>query len=231
MLSVELDGAVELRDAMTRFTPDLANNMDNEIRDALTPIVRKARGFVPTQAPLKNWNIYSRERKGKFPWFNSLEIRAGIFYTTESPARNKRGFSYAASIVNSTPAGSIVETAGRKNPNGRKQNPIVPYAVKTGAYSQEFGGYRRDTNKKLSSSPNPNAGRQFISALGPLYKVARQKGQSGRVSKKFNGRLIFRAWGQDQGRANGAVLTSIDKTIRAFHARTGNKHKTIRRAA
>lgn len=232
MLSVEIDGAVELRDAITRFTPDLANNMDTEIRDALRPIVRKARGFVPTQAPLTNWNIYSQERKGRFPWFNSLEIRAGIFQTTETPAPNRRGFSYAASIMNSTAGGAIYETAGRKNPNGRKQSPMVKHYTDAGTPAARFeGNYIRSSNKKMSMSNNPNAGRQFIAAMGPLYKVARQKGQSGRVSKKFNGRLIYRAWGEDQGRANGAVLTSIDKTIKTFHARTGRKHKTIRRAA
>ena len=36
MLSVELDGAVELRSAMWRFTPDLAQNLDNEIQTSLS---------------------------------------------------------------------------------------------------------------------------------------------------------------------------------------------------
>lgn len=221
MLSVEIDGGVELRDAMKRFTPDLAKQLDDEMRAALHPIVRKARGFVPAQAPLSQWNIYSNEQKGQFPWFNSLEIRGGIYETTETPAPNRKGFSYAASIVNSTAGGAIYETAGRRNPNGRKQNPIVPYAVKTGPYTQKFGGYRRDSNKKLSRSDNPNAGKQFISALGPLYKVARRKGQSGRVSKKLNGRLIFRAWGEDQGKANDATLRAIDKAVKNYKNRVG----------
>lgn len=231
MLSVEIDGAVELRDAMTRFTPDLAKNLDEDMRAALRPIVRKARGFVPAQAPLTNWNIYSQEQKGRFPWFNSLEIRRGIVETTETPAANRKGFSYAASILNTTAGGAIYETAGRKNPNGRKQNPIVAYAVKTGPYTQTFGGYRRDTNKKLSSSNNPNAGKQFINAMPPLYKSGRVKGQSGRRTKRFDGRLIFRAWGEDQGRANNAVLTALDSSIKQFHTRTKNKHKTVKRVA
>lgn len=232
MLSVEIDGAVELRDAMVRFTPDLARNMDDEVREALAPIVRRARGFVPASAPLTQWNIYSREQKGKFPWFNSLEIRRGIYQTNESPARNKRGFSYAASIINSTAGGAIYETAGRKNPNGRKQSPMVKQYTDAGTPKARFEGkYIRSANKKMSMSNNPNAGRQFIQAMPPLYKVERAAGQTGRVSKKFNGRLIFKAWGQDQGKANGAVLTSIDKTITAFHARTGRKHKTVRKVA
>ena len=80
-------------------------------------------------------------------------------------------------------------------------------------------------------SNNPNAGRQFIAAMPPLYKSERIKGQSGRRTKKFDGRLIFRAWGEDQGRANSAVLTAIDKSVRAFHARTNNRIKTRNRVA
>lgn len=231
MLSVEIDGAVELRDAMARFTPDLASNMEKQIQTALRPIVRKARGFVPSQAPLSTWGFYSQQRKGKFPWFNTLEIRAGIYATTETPARNKRGFSYAASIVNSSAVGSIIETAGRRNPNGRPQGKYETVTIKSSNPAIGTYSYKTTTNKKFGKSNNPNAGKQFIAALAPLYKSERVIGQRGRRSKKFDGRLIFKAWGQDQGRANSAVLTAIDQSIRAFHARTGNKHKTIRRVA
>lgn len=232
MLSVEIDGAVELRDAMARFTPDLADNMEKQIQTALRPIVRKARGFVPSQAPLSMWGFYSQQRKGKFPWFNTLEVKAGIYATTQTPARNKRGFSYAASIINSTAAGAIIETAGRRNPNGRKQAPMMRQYTDAGTPKARFEGkYIRSGTKNMSRSNNPNAGKQFIAALAPLYKSERVIGQKGRRSKKFDGRLIFKAWGQDQGRANSAVLTAIYQSIRAFHARTGNKHKTVRRAA
>lgn len=227
MLSVEIDGGVELRDSMRRFTPDLAANLDKEMNDALYPIVRRARGFVPATAPLSRWEKASRNKTGNFPWYNAMEIRKGIDFTTEGTAPNKRGFSYAASIYNNTAAGSIYETAGRRNPNGRKQSPFTNYYGKEG----EVLGQKRSFNKRQSMSNNPNAGRQFIAAMPPLYKSERVKGQSGRRSKKFDGRLIFRAWGEDQGRANSAVLTAIDKSVRAFHARTNNRIKTRNRVA
>lgn len=223
MPSVELDGAVELRDAMHRFAPNLRENLETQMLNALNPIVRKARGFVPNQAPLSTWQTYSVKQIGKFPWFNSLEIKKGIIVDLEPTRPNRKGFAYAASIRNTTATGSIIETAGRRNPNGRKQNPMVAYAVKTGPYTQEFGGYRRDTNKKFSSSNNPNAGKQFIESLGAIYRTPRTAGMKGRRAKKMDGRLIFKAWGQDQGRANSAVLKSVDDAIREFHATTKNK--------
>lgn len=233
MLSAEIDGAVELREAMHKFTPDLANNLENEMAKALQPIVTKARGLVPNAAPLSNWQRYSMLHKGKFPIFNANEIRRGIYSSTTPTQPNRKGFSYAAQIVNSTAAGAIYETAGRKNPNGRKQNKMVAYAVKTSPFTQEFGGYRRDTNKKYSSSSNPNAGKQFIDSLPELYKTERIKGQVGRRSRKSDGRLIFKAWGQNQGRVNSAVLTALDTSIKEFHARTNNVSKpfTKKRAA
>jgi hypothetical protein len=59
----------------------------------------------------------------------------------------------------------------------------------------------------VSRSVNPKAGEQFIKNLPELTS-----------SLKGRGRLIFKAWAQDQGKAEGAALTAIDKTTRAFNA-------------
>lgn len=217
MPSVEIDGGVELRKAMKKFAPDLAANLEKEMNDALYPIVRRARGFVPSAAPLSRWEKASQRKTGKFPWYNAMEIRQGIRHITEGSEPNRKGFAYAAQIVNETAAGSIYETAGRRNPNGRKQSPFTNYYGKQG----EVLGQKRSFNKRQSMSNNPNASRQFIAAMPPLYKTDRVKGQSGRRNKKMDGRLIFRAWGEDQGRANAAVLTSIDKAVRQFKNRMG----------
>ena len=57
MLSAELDGAVELRKAMHKFTPNLANNLEAYMAHALRPIVNKARGEVLSEAPLTKWAL------------------------------------------------------------------------------------------------------------------------------------------------------------------------------
>jgi len=209
MLSAEVDGAVELRAAMRKFTPNLANNLEAYIAHALRPIVSKAKGYVPSEAPLSKWALYSRERKGSFPFYDSAEIKAGIEASTEPTKPNRKGFAYAAEVVNSTVVGSIIETAGRKNPNGRKQ------------------AQRGDTSRKYSQSANPYAGKQFIDALEPIYKAQSKtrKGASGR--RKMNGRLIFKAWGEDQGKINGNIISVVDKTIQEFYKRTGSRFDTV----
>jgi hypothetical protein len=211
MLSAELDGAVELRKAMHKFTPDLANNLEAYMAHALRPIVSNARSFVPSQAPLSTWELYSRERKGRFPMYDSAAIKAGIEASTEPTKPNRKGFAYAAEVVNSTAIGSIIETAGRKNPNGRKK------------------AQKGDTSRKYSQSANPYAGKQFIDALEPIFKVQSKnhKGASGR--RKMNGRLIFKAWGQDEGKINGTILHVVNKTIQEFHKRTNNSYVTAQR--
>jgi hypothetical protein len=49
--------------------------------------------------------------------------------------------------------------------------------------------------------------------MGEMYKAQRAQGQGGRVSRKMNGRLIFRAWGEDQGKVNARVLKAIEKSV------------------
>jgi hypothetical protein len=49
--------------------------------------------------------------------------------------------------------------------------------------------------------------------MGEMYKSTRQEGQRGRVSRKMNGRLIFRAWGEDQGKTNALVVKAIEKSL------------------
>lgn len=211
MLSAELDGAVELRKAMHKFTPNLANNLEAYMAHALRPIVSKARGEVPSEAPLSKWALYSREKKGNFPFYNSAEIKAGIDSSTEPTKPNRRGFAYAAEIVNSTATGSIIETAGRKNRNGRKQ------------------AQKGDTSRRYSQSANPYAGKQFIDALEPIYKVQSKTRKVASGRRKMNGRLIFKAWGEDQGKILGNILGVVDRTIQEFHRQTGGRFNTIKK--
>jgi hypothetical protein len=95
-----------------------------------------------------------------------------------------------AKITNKSAAGAIYETAGRNGP----QPWVGPKA----------GG----ASNKVSRSVNPDAGAQFIENLPELTS-----------SLKGRGRLIFKAWAQDQGKAEGAGLTAIDKITREFNAR------------
>jgi len=183
---------------MRRFTPDLEKALRKELAAALTPVVKQARGFVTSQSPMSGWEggtgsgitkYSSMFRVGQFPLYNSTIIKAGIIYKTTPGAINQNGFSSMASIQNNSRAGSIYESAGRANPNGQ---PWV--GPKAGSKSNKF-----------SKSNNPNAGKQFIQNLPPLVS-----------SLKGRGRLIYRAWAANQGKAEGAAMKAIDTALTQF---------------
>jgi hypothetical protein len=200
-MRIEIRGNADLRKAMRRFTPDLEKALKKELTQILKPIVREAKGFVPAQSPMSGWAGRSFNQ-GKFPTYNASTIKAGITYSTTASKINSNGFSSMARIQNKSRVGAIYESAGR---NGLDGQPWV--GPKAGSSSNRF-----------SKSNNPTAGKTFIQNLPPL--VSSLKGQ---------GRLIYRAWAENQGRAEGAAMKAIDTAIRQF--RTNVKTATSQKAA
>lgn len=188
-MQIEIRGNIDLRKALRSFSPDLEKQLRKDLATAMKPVVAKARGFAPAQAPMSGWAGRSFS-EAKFPIYNVSTIRAGITYSTSASKVNPYGFSSMATIINKSAAGAIYETAGRNGP----QPWVGPKA----------GG----ASRKVSRSVNPGAGAQFIENLPELTS-----------SLKGRGRLIFKAWAQDQGKAEGAALTAIDVTSRAFNSR------------
>jgi hypothetical protein len=188
-MQIEIRGNIDLRKALRSFAPDLEKQLRKDLAIAMKPVVAKARGFAPAEAPMSGWAGRSFS-EAKFPIYNVNTIRAGITYSTSASKVNPYGFSSMATITNKSAAGAIYETAGRNGP----QPWVGPKA----------GG----ASKGVSRSVNEHAGEQFIKNLPDLTS-----------SLKGRGRLIFRAWAQDQGKAEGAALTAIDTTTRAFNTR------------
>jgi hypothetical protein len=189
MPSIEIRGNVDLRKALRAFAPDLEKQLRKDLAAAMKPVVAKARGFVPANSEImRGWQPRSFS-EAKFPFFNASTIKSGIVYSASPSKVNPYGFSSMATITNKSAAGAIYETAGRNGP----QPWVGPKA----------GG----ASNKVSRSVNREAGEQFIKNLPDLTS-----------SLKGRGRLIFKAWAQDQGKAEGAALTAIDKTTRAFNA-------------
>lgn len=199
-MPTEVSGALELRKALRKVQPELAKETEKEIRSLLKVVAVKARGFVPSEAPLSGWG------KAVGVWenrvFSTSDIKRGIGYSTAPSKPNKRGFRSIATIFNKSAAGAIYETAGRKNPTGQPTQ-----ASTRGVYSSYV-----DTSGKVNKSANPNAGKQFIDALPPLVD-SQQSGVAGRRTRKTKGRLLFRAWAEDQGKTNAAVLKAISKSM------------------
>ena len=200
MLTIELSGNAEFRKALRTFAPDLEKALKSEIKSALTPVVRQARGFVPSTAPLSNWNGRSFS-EGTFPPFNAATIKSKIGYTSTVSKPNKNGFTSMATVFNNSRAGAIYESAGRTNPQG-----------------QPWVGPKGPAGHRYSHSRNPKAGEQFINSMPPLTG-----------SLKGRGRLIFRAWAENRGVAEGVVRKAISRAEIQLQARS--KAGSLRRAA
>jgi hypothetical protein len=221
-MPVELKGADKLRKALKQFEPDLAKMTTKEMAAALKPITNKARGFMPSDASmLSGWTSESSSVETTnyrhFPKYSQTEAKRGVKYSTTPSRPNRRGFVSLARIINTSAGGAIYETAGRKSPSGQPSQ-----ASTRGVFSDYI-----DTSNKVNKSLNPNAGKQFINranSLGTLINARpRQAGQRGHVSRKMTGRVIFRAFSEDQGRVTAAVVKAIGNSAIEFKARTGVK--------
>jgi len=189
-MRIEVEGVKQTRKAIREFAPDLNKILNQELKAALQPIARKARGFVTAESPMSGWASRSFS-EGLFPTYNSRTIISGIGFSTKPGKTTRSGFTSNAKLFNKSVAGAIYETAGRTNPQGQ------PWVGKKGSAS-----------KKNSHSVNPTAGATFIQNLPPLVN-----------STKGRGRLILRAWAEDRGKAYGAAIIAIDKAERAFKQR------------
>jgi hypothetical protein len=199
-MQVKVEGVKQTRKAIRQFAPDLNKELNSELKKALAPIAKKARGFAPANSPMSGWN--RSPAQSSFPSYNFGVVRSGIGFSTKPGKTTRSGFTSNAKIFNKSFAGAIYEVAGRKNEQG--QEWVGPKA----------GG----TSKKVSRSVNPRAGATFIENLPDLVN-----------SSKGRGRLIYRAWAADQGKANGAAIKAIDKAERAFMVRA--QSETFRRAS
>jgi hypothetical protein len=221
-MAVELKGADKLRKALRQFEPDLAKAQTKEMTAALKPITNKARGFMPSNTQmLSGWTSASSSAETTnyrhFPKYDQTEAKRGVKYSTSPSKPNRSGFVALARIINSSAGGAIYETSGRKNPQGQPSQ-----ASTRGKFTDYI-----DTSNKVNKSLNPNAGKQFINrfnSLGQLVNARpRQAGQAGRATRKMTGRVIFRAFAEDQGKVTAAVVKAIENSAKMFNVRTDGK--------
>jgi hypothetical protein len=204
-MPVNITGVQGTLKAMRDFDPDLYKQMNKQIKGAMIPIRDKARGFAPSNSELlSGWTKSGSSNETinyrPFPKYDQSEVQKGITYNQGANKRNAAGFSMTHYVANRSAGGAIYETAGRKNPNGQPVFQRTRFTPST----------YRETGRGFNKSLNPNAGRQFISAAGQIYGTSRDY--------KDRGRMIFRAWSEDQGRAARAVNLAIDVAVKTFNA-------------
>ena len=217
-MPVQVKGGIELRKALKKFTPDLAKDTQAEMASLLKPISSKAKGFIPRQAPLSGWGKASTN--GKFPVWDGSTARSGVGYKTTPSKVNKAGFRALASIRNASASGAIYETAGRVHANGREQGTSF---IVQARQNKNFGKNIVANGPNQGRSRNPQAGYIFVQAInqyGTIVDANNQTG-AGRRSRKMKGRAIFRAWKEDGGKTNAAVIKAIEVSRDKFNKAVG----------
>ena len=196
-MPIDVKGIKETLKAIRKVDPELLKEMNTEIKAVMIPIRDKARGYAPSPQPdnLYGWNENTTgktitAKNSAFRTFNT-EGRTRLFplYDYETV---RKGIYYA-------------QPAGSRNKNGWRALYYVANKSAAGAI-YETAGRANPGGSSTSKSNNPGAGANFISRMGPLYG----QGDS-------RGRMIFRAWHEDQGKATAAVIRALENTIAAFN--------------
>jgi hypothetical protein len=171
-MPASVKGAVELRKALRKFTPDLAKETQVQIKTALQPITRSAKGYVPDRGSVLSGWLPRQMSEATFPFFNSALVKSGIGYKTSPSKANNRGFRSLARVFNKSRAGAIYEIMGRNTPESR-----------------------------------------FVQNQDGKYRSV-MKG-----NKQMEGRVLYRAYEENNGKARDAVLKAITSAAKKLNQR------------
>ena len=219
-MPVEVVGVKDVLNGLSFFDEDLRLRVARAIDPLMRQVAEKAKGFVPSDAQvLSGWSkpISSPINYKPFPKYSSNEARAGIGYNPGKNKINKNGWQVSQYVYNVSRAGSIYETAGRLNPQGRAPFQMTPSKGASGTYTKRSAKSRAFEEYK---SNNPFASQQFIAALEPVTKPKRIPGAPGVTGRKMQGRLIYKAWAQDSIKVYEAILKAIDGSATEFTRKT-----------
>jgi hypothetical protein len=153
-MPIAVKGVDSTKRALRKFDPDLYKAMNKEIGTALKSVSNEAKqkvkpDFISGAMDTGKERVSRTSRSRAFPVYNSSVIRKGLTYSLARQKKNLGGWSAAYSLLNKSAMGAIVETAGRRNPNGDPR----------------------------SQSNNPKAGQQFIQELKQEYGSLKQVGK------------------------------------------------------
>ena len=182
-------------------------------------VALKAKGFVAGNSDvLSGWvkPISSDITYKPFPKYDAGIVRAGIGYNPGENKIMKNGFRVSNYVYNVSRPGSIYETAGRLNPQGRAPFQMTLSKGASGTYTKKSA---KSKAFQQYNSNNPFASQQFISALEPVTSQPKIPGMRG-GSRKTKGRLIYKAWAQDSLKVYDAILNAIDKSTIDFKRMT-----------
>ena len=190
-MPVKVKGFIEVRKGMRKLAPELDKELTKNIRSVLKPVVKTARSYATPRIPgLSGWTFGGRGR----------QISAG-----NSAFRVGQFPKYNASEVRS----GIKNSLRKSRPNAKGFTALYKIINETRAGSiYEWAGRVNFDGSPRSKSSNPDAGYHFNLALNSNSQL---KGEG-----RLRGRLIYRAWYEDNQKATKAVLAAIDSTTERF---------------
>jgi len=189
---VELKGVKSTLKAIRKIDPELLKEMNKEIRAVMVPLRDKARGFAPSPQPD---NLYGWSK-------NPTKPRVQATFNTEGRVRLFPLYDHAEVVKGIY----YSQAPSKRNKNGFRALYFVANRSAAGSI-YETAGRATEPSSKGYRSNNPNAGAHFVSRMGPLYGNKQAE----------RGRMIFKAWDQDGGKVQDAVIAAIRKTIMAFN--------------
>lgn len=189
-MPVEVRGLSEVQKALRKLAPDLDKELSGNVRSILKPVVKTARSYATPSIPgLSNWVISGRQEKKIGPHTSQFQV-----FPKYNAIAVRAGIKY--SIRKSKP-----------NRKGFSALYRIVNDSRAGAI-YETAGRKNFSGDPRSESKNPNAGYHFNLALNTNSPL---KGLG-----KMQGRLIFRAWYEDNQKATKAVLKAVDHTTERF---------------
>jgi len=160
-MPTEVRGAVALRKALRQFEPDLAKETTKEIGNFLKPVVKQARGYMPSNDDVPSGWLKRENAKGRWAnrYYDQSLAKRGIGYRTTPSKPNRNGFRSLASLysraVNDNAAGAIYETAGRKSGINGNFTPKLGGQLKGNGQKMTgralFRAYQEDEGKARSN--------------------------------------------------------------------------------
>jgi hypothetical protein len=189
---VNLAGYAETLKAMDNFDNGLYKDMNANIKAVMLPIRDKARSYAPANSTLLT-NWTSPSSS-----VETIKYRAFPKY---DETETKRG---------------IVYKEGNNFRKGKafQVSHYVANRSAGGAIYETAGRKAGLGGNKNTESLNPNAGQQFMAQFASNTLVGK--------NRPLQGRLIYRAWSEDQGKAQGAVLKAIEAAILTFNMTNPN---------
>jgi hypothetical protein len=198
-MPVVVNGVREFLKAIDEIDEDMYKNVRASLKTPMLKTANKAKQYLPAnQNVLSGWLKQAPQQPGQRRPFPAYDQQ-----TARSEIKYKLG-------------------PNKKNKKGYSVYNYVSNESPAGAIYETAG---RKTSGQGGASLNPNAGIQFIAAL-PGVEDATMAGSVGRRGRKNKGRVIFKAWKEEQGDAYKAIEKAINDAVFAYYKKLPLEKKT-----